>query len=421
VKRSAACWLVLALLTVPAVGDRIVLKDGRSFEGTVTESGGKILIEMPYGTISVPASDVESIVRAPSPAEVFLVRLAIIDRTDPNGLSELAEWARERGLVRQAEELLKEALAQDADHPATRRLLGYVKVDGKWLKAPEALKLAEGKLQAGKTDVLLKELLPALDEVIENVQQRIRLKTVEAHALLRTREFAPARRAFEQLAGKRTGASAARFAVIADILKKHPDGVYVLTAPYPAVAMLLGAPPATVQSGPASLSRPAVLKAALRGRAIAAIKAGRAMMEEGKKLELTEPEAAKAKYDQAGKVLDQADSLVPNIARSYRIEIVRRRIALITKGMNTSAGQYDALKEQLAKRDLTPAAYASLIIRMVRALNNVRGDLDAILALAAPYGRELVLEITDAKFRRQRVDALRNVLMDELKELDGNR
>ncbi len=144
-------------------------------------------------------------------------------------------------------------------------------------------------------------------------------------------------------------------------------------------------------------------------------------MEAGRKLELTEPEAAKAKYGQAAKAFDTADILVPAIARSYRVEITRRRIAMITRDMNVWAGRFDTLKAKLAKRDLTPAAYANLILRMMRALKNVRGDLDAILTLAAPFDRELVLEVTDATLRRARVDALWEVLAEELRELNGNR
>ncbi|KKK69942.1 hypothetical protein LCGC14_2928980, partial [marine sediment metagenome] len=57
---------------------------------------------------------------------------------------------------------IQAALDLDGDHPEARRLSGYLRADGKWLEAPEALQLAEARLQAGKVDSVLKDLLPAL-------------------------------------------------------------------------------------------------------------------------------------------------------------------------------------------------------------------------------------------------------------------
>ena len=420
-KRAVAAWMILVgVFVAPAVGDRVVLKDGRVLEGIVTESADKIVIEMPYGTISVAASEVERIERAPSPMELFEDRQAKVDGTDPDELAALAEWALEKGLTKQANQCLQAALDLDADHAPSRRLLGYVRADGKWLRAGQALQLAEARLEAGRVDYLLTELLPALGEIIEGTTLALRLKNVEAHALLRSRRFAEAQRGFESLASKSQQPASVRYRAIASILRDHPDGMYVLSEPYPALAALFDTPPA-VKPGPASLARPEVLAGALRDRAKDAIRTGGASMEAGRKLELTEPEAAKAKYGQAAKAFDTADILVPAIARSYRVEITRRRIAMITRDMNVWAGRFDTIKAELAKRDLTPAAYANLILRMMRALKNVRGDLDAILTLAAPFDRELVLEITDATLRRARVDALWEVLAEELRELNGNR
>ena len=420
-KRLMAAWVIMGMaLASPALGDRVVLNDGRTFEGSVTRSGEKILIEMPYGIISIPAADVQSIQRGPSPVEQFEFRQARIDGTDPDELTALARWARGKGMPRRAEECLQAALALDADHGGARRLLGYVRVDGKWLTAAGALRLAQAKLDAGQTDVLLERLLGEIEQVVDGDRDRFRLKEVQAHALLRARQFAEARACFEWLAGKSAPPESIRHAAVADVLKTHPDGMYVLAEPHPPLAMLLDVP-TEAPFGPASLSRPEVLAAAVRDQAKDAVKAGKVLVDEGKKLEFTEPEAAKAKYDHAARSFDRADALVASIARSYRIEIARRRIAMITKDMNIWAGRFDTLKGELAKRDLAPAAYASLVVRMLRALNNVRDDLDAILGLASPFQRDLVLEITDAAMRRQRVDALRKVLAEELQQLNANR
>lgn len=276
------------------------------------------------------------------------------------------------------------------------------------------MQLAQGKLEAGKYAVLLKELLPALEQIAGDARQKLKIKHIRAHSHLRARQFAKAAKSFELLSGEAPAPDSIRYAAVASILKARPDGMYVLAEPYPPIAMLLGRPAPAVESGPASLAEPSVLSAALRDHAKAAIKKARAVVGEGKKLELTEPEAAKAKYALAAKTFDLADAIVPNIARFDRVEIARRRIAMITRSMNIEAGKFDTLKAELGKRELTPAAYRDLIVRMLRALNHVRSDLGVILQLAGPFERELVLELTDATHRLQRVDALREVLTQEL-------
>lgn len=413
-RRTAIAWLAILALAASAVGDRVVLNDGRTFEGAVTESEGKIVIEHAYGTISFPLSEVAGIERGPTLVERFEMQLALIARNDPEALFELARWAGNNALPNRSKELLGEVLELDGDHASARRLLGYVRADGKWLDVPAGLQLARGKLEAGKYAVLLKELLPALEQIAGDARQKLKIKHIRAHSHLRARQFAKAAKSFELLAGEAPAPDSIRYAAVASILKARPDGMYVLAEPYPPIAMLLGRPAPAVEPGPASLAEPSVLSAALRDHAKAAIKKARAVVGEGKKLELTEPEAAKAKYALAAKTFDLADAIVPNIARFDRVEIARRRIAMITRSMNIEAGKFDTLKAELGKRELTPAAYRDLIVRMLRALNHVRSDLGVILQLVGPFERELVLELTDATHRLQRVDALREVLTQEL-------
>lgn len=416
-RRAAAACLLLGALTAGAVADRVLLKDGRIFEGKVTEFEGKILIEMAYGTISFPAADVTEILRMPTPADMLEWQLAQVDRGDPNALFQVAAWARDNDLSQQADELFREVLALDADHARARKLLGYLQAEGKWLKVPEALQLAEGKLAAGQYAPLLKDLLPAIDELIDDAKTRLAVRHIEAHCRLRAGQFGRALKCFQALGERAPPVQSIRYSAIAEILAKHPDGMYVVAESYPPMAMLLGNPDTAIKPGPASLAGPRVLAAALRDRAKATIDDGRALMEEAKKLERTEPEAAKNRYDQARKHFDTADTLVPRIARSFRVEIARRRIAMIRKDMTMQAEVFDRLMGELGKKNLTPAACKELNTRMLRALKHIRSDLNAILALAEPFDRELVLEITDANGRLQTVNALREILTKELNAL----
>ena len=419
VQRTSVRLVLLASLVLAASAgfvqaDKVTLKDGRVLEGTVTEGEGKVSIEMTYGTVAVPAGDVVTIERMPTTTEQLNMKLTAIPRSDPEALYQAAVWAKENGLGRRCEDLLSDVLALNAEHAGARRLLGHIKSDGKWVEAREALQLAQSTLEAAKYDAILKDLLPAMEEAMLDDGMRLRFKEIEAAARLRSGDFTAARKCYETLADKCSQPESVRHAAVAEILKKSPDGMYVVSDDYPAQASLLGAAAQDVPGGPNSLTKPAVLNIALQDAAKAAIKDARALMEEGKKLELVEPEAANARYGQAEKSFATADAVVPNIARSWRVEIARRRIAMIIKDRNNEAGKYDALMAELGKRDLTPAAYQGLLQRMLRALSNVRGDQEAISQIAAPFDRELVLEVADAKLGLQHVNGRIEILKQEL-------
>ncbi|MHC4716809.1 MAG: hypothetical protein ACYS5V_07565 [Planctomycetota bacterium] len=398
--------IVIALLTSP-----------RTFEGKVTEADGNVLIEMSYGTIRFPATKVESIQRMPTAAEVLEWQLSQIDRTDPDALTQAAEWARENDLSKQADELLVDVLAIDADHARARKLLGYLRADGKWLKVPEAMALATARLEAGRYESLLCDLLPAIAELARDDKQRLALKDLQARGRLRAGQFALAVKVFRTLAAESPPSDAAPYEAIVAILDKHPDGMYVVREAYPATAMLLSANPAPLKPGPASLSRPRVLAAALRDHAKQQVARGRKLMKQAAALENTEPEAAKARYERAGECFDAADAVVPRIARSYRVEIARRRVEAITDGIKVEAEKFDLLKAELGKRNLSPAAFRELLTRMLRALNHIRSDLMAVLRLAEPFERELILEVTDAKGELHKINALRDILSQEMNGL----
>ncbi|HET6430425.1 MAG TPA: hypothetical protein VFJ30_18570 [Phycisphaerae bacterium] len=415
--RVLALLTALALLAAPAGADRVLLKDGRTFEGKVTEADGNVLIEVSYGTVKFPAAQVESIERMPTADEVLQWQLGQIDRSDPDALCQAAEWARDNHLTKQADELLTDVLSIDPNHLRARNLLGYLRADGKWMEVPEAMDLAAARLEAGKCEPLLCELLPAIREVVDDPRQLARLKDIEAHGRLRLGQFGLARKAFAELAATAAPSDAAKYKAIAQILTRYPEGMYVIRETYPATAMLLSANPSPLKPGPASLSRPEVLAAALRDHAKAEVARGRDLMNQARGLAKTEPEAAKARYELAGECFDAADAIVPRIARSYRVEIARRQVEAITDGIKVEAQKFDLLKEELGKRNLSPIAYRDLLTRMLRTLNNIRSDLNAVLRLAEPFERELILEITDAKGELQTINALRDVLTEQLNAL----
>ena len=412
-RQALAAMLVVCAVALSAAGDRVRLKDGRVIEGKVRRVEGKVLVELTYGVVSFPASQVESIEHMPTPAEVVEWRLTQIERSDADALFEIAQWAADNDLPRRAEELLREVLELKADHARARKLLGYIKADGKWISVAEALELADGKLAAGRYDMLLSLLLPALREAVATPADRLRVDAVEARCRLRSKQFAPAAKAFAKLAETAPLPDSTRYAAIAGILQAHPDGMYVVTE---AASVELAGPGApAVENGPASLADPDVLASALRDKAKAAIDEARGHMAEARKLESSEPDSAAGKYALAARRLDEADGIVTNIARGFRVEIARRRILMISGHIKTQAEVFDQLKAKLG--NVSPVAYENHLTRMLRALGHIRGDLEAILEIAAPFHNDLILEVTDAKGQLQRIKAVREILIKERDEL----
>ena len=88
---------------------------------------------------------------------------------------------------------------------------------------------------------------------------------------------------------------------------------------------------------------------------------------------------------------------------------------MISGHIKTQAEVFDQLKAKLG--NVSPATYENHLTRMLRALGHIRGDLEAIFEIAAPFHNDLILEVTDAKGQLQRIKAVREILIKERDEL----
>lgn len=403
----------MACATV-ALADKLVLIDGRTFTGTVTVEGDTVVISVPYGALRFSKNQVERIELKDTPEQEFRKKLGETPLDDPNALFDLAQWADKESLNRQASHLYALILKLNAEHAPTRRMLGYARIDGKWQTFEQGVEQARGKLAAGSYAALLDDVLPALRGIATAREQHVALAELLGHTQLRSQQFGPAGETFGDLAKKAEGPLATRSAAIAQILGKSPDGLYVLRETYPPSATLLGGASPSIEPGPASLSNPLVLQAALRNVAKKRIGAGKELMDQAQKLERTDPDAAAGKYTQAGKVFGEADALVPNIARSYRVEIARRKIAAIRKDADADARKFDEAKQKLGVTDMSPQAYRNMILRLVHHLDGTRDNLKKIAAIAEPFPRELFLEVKWAELDLTKIEGMRKILMAEL-------
>jgi len=410
--RWSAIFCVLFALAFGglAKADLLVLQDGRMFHGKITVQENSVTIVMEYGTMNFARSQVARVEIRDTPTDQLSRRLADLKNDDQAGLYDAAVWADENELPKQARELYQKVVALNPNHKAARRALGFALVEGQWRTFAQSMDLCRARLDTGPYGPLLKESLPAVEEIAGPQWSSVR--ELRGLAQVRNKEFAAATQTFADLVKRTTGPAALKFGALAALLGDCRDGMFVLAEPYPSDARLTGKK--YLPAGPASLSNPLVLEAALHARARQELATGRSQMEEALALEPTDPDGAAAKYRQAGQTFDLADALVEKIALSHRVEIVRRRITMIRKDTVRDATDFDKQLNEIGKTDLTAAVYRQRLSQMVRHLDNVKSNLSSVLDLAGPYPVELVMEITWARQDLKKVESMRQLLMAEL-------
>jgi hypothetical protein len=399
-----------------AVADEVVLQDGRVLTGTVKTEGDNILVQMGGATLSFTKNQVLRIDRRATPEDEYNAKLAEVSQTDPQAMFSLMQWASTNGLEKQAQDLAGKILAINPDHAGARKMLGQIKLDNQWLTFPKAMDLAKGRLDAQQYETLIKDVLPSLEGIAVSKDKQFALRDLQVNTLLRARKFTLAVKAMNSAIEVAEPPAAIRLAALVEIVKDNIDGMYVLTEDYPPTASVLStsASQPTVKAGPASLADPLVVQAALRERAKKELESGRKLMEAAQRAEPGDAEVAKAKYLQASQAFDRADAMVDGIARSYRIEIARRRIVAIRRDTDADAERFDKAMGKLGKANLTPQEYQNMILNLIRLLDNVRENLNLVLAAGKAYPKELVLELKWAELDLKKLDGMRKILLDEL-------
>ncbi len=188
----AAFLLVAAAAGVAsreALADRVKTRDGRTYEGRVTQDDDEgVCIERPgpgggIAIIQLPRDEVVEIIREKTPAEAFEEEFAKARTGDE--LFALAAKAKELGLEEQVRRCHEKTIAVDPDHAEAREALGYkwdeeskkwlaedewkrkqgyVQYEGEWLTAEEVEKRKEEKKQrlrdkAGKLNEKLQKVI----------------------------------------------------------------------------------------------------------------------------------------------------------------------------------------------------------------------------------------------------------------------
>ncbi|RMG09433.1 MAG: hypothetical protein D6731_19760 [Planctomycetota bacterium] len=141
-RRTLPLTCAFLLCALPAArADRLILRDGRALEGRVRDDGDSVVLVRDGGAEArFPKEQVLEVERGPTPAEVLRARWAALAPDDLPGHRALARDCDARRLRALAREVRRRILERWPDDPETRRALGYVRKDGRWLTRAEAMR-----------------------------------------------------------------------------------------------------------------------------------------------------------------------------------------------------------------------------------------------------------------------------------------
>ncbi|MBI2970652.1 MAG: hypothetical protein HY716_16305 [Planctomycetes bacterium] len=138
--KYAVAMASILLAAGASMADEIYLKNGNKIVGIAREEGDRVVVELGFGTVGVPRSEVTKIVRGPTALSEYPTKYDLIqDSTKATDFFRLALWTKDEGLSRYTKRLLERTIELDPDHAAARDMLGYVRHDGRWMTKVEYL------------------------------------------------------------------------------------------------------------------------------------------------------------------------------------------------------------------------------------------------------------------------------------------
>ncbi|MFN0059156.1 MAG: hypothetical protein ACKVX7_11910 [Planctomycetota bacterium] len=165
-------------LSERALGDTVLLNNGKSLEGKILFATDPVRIELVSGgVVEIPLSQVKKLEYGPTTRDVLKQREAALKAGDVAALCSLADWCRDNNLAAEQTRLSWRILELDPDHATTRQALGFRKLgaiwlteadyqtalgrifyDGSWL-SPEQFEIAEARDRTQEQIARSRELL----------------------------------------------------------------------------------------------------------------------------------------------------------------------------------------------------------------------------------------------------------------------
>jgi tetratricopeptide (TPR) repeat protein len=113
---AAAVMLGVVVTIAPAKPGVVVTKDGRKFEGEITEKNDQVIVNIRGVDMTLAREDITSIIYPEAFNKEFEDRLAKLDKNDVAGRIALARWAFDRRQYGKAREALDSAIALDPNN-----------------------------------------------------------------------------------------------------------------------------------------------------------------------------------------------------------------------------------------------------------------------------------------------------------------
>jgi len=147
-------------------GDTVVLNDGRELEGEVEEDGDQLIIKSKGIKTKIDKSEVKEIKKAGGARQALEEKCTALAKSDKakdaDAWFSLANFAKDRGLQKEANDLYKRVIELNTDHEGARAALGQVRYLGQWVdkekggetkssansSAPVAVAVGGGQAQA---------------------------------------------------------------------------------------------------------------------------------------------------------------------------------------------------------------------------------------------------------------------------------
>ncbi len=139
--------LLMALLVLSigvARADVVYLKTGGTLEGEiVSETADVVRIKTRLGTVDVDRSRIDRIEHKKTVAQQMREKRAALKADDAEGHFQLARWAEENGLRKDARQLYVKACKIDPKHAGANEALGRVEYGGEWMTPEQRVRRME--------------------------------------------------------------------------------------------------------------------------------------------------------------------------------------------------------------------------------------------------------------------------------------
>ncbi len=328
-------------LVAAASADTVWLKDGRKFEGVVTEQGDEYAIKGKFGTLKVRKADVDRVEVAPTGE--YAAKSKALANDDPEGHFQLGLWCKEKGLKAEARAEFEKAIAADPHHEGAHRELGHSRVGERWGTPLEMMDSVEALLRLGKADKAAELMTPMMSGTVETLEKPQQARAWNLMVSIHLRQGAPekAADAADRVAELAVATEKVAAKTRAEIIRGSTDGKFDVK-PEDIVSAMPGQ--ADPGQGPLAAGRQPlwdsrVMMVALRTAAQADIVKGRKLVNDGDALASTDKERAIRVYASAEDFFDHANDIVPDFGRQFQVEAVRKQIPLIFDIANDSVAK----------------------------------------------------------------------------------